>query len=127
MRMTEPHFKTTIIAAAATFTALFAYWCIPPQIANPDIIAAFAAGFVNPYASGYAADTLACWVILSAWILHERRALGIRHGLWFIALGIIPGVAVGFAGYLLVRLRQLAMSDQGEGYSGSSRNGHDLA
>lgn len=58
--MTEPLFKTTIIAAAAVFSALFAYWCIPPMMANPDLIGAFAAGFVNPYSSGYAADTLAC-------------------------------------------------------------------
>lgn len=106
--MTEDLFKTTIIAAAAVFTALFALWCIPPLIADPDIVGAFAAGFVNPYASGYAADTIACWVILSAWILYERRALNVRHGLWCIALGLVPGVAVGFAGYLLLRARQVA-------------------
>ena len=105
--MTEPLFKATIIAAAAVFTALFALWCIPPMIANPDVIGAFAAGFVNPYASGYAADTLACWVILTVWIVYERRTLGIRHGLWCIALGLVPGVAVGFAFYLLLRMRQL--------------------
>ena len=58
------------------------------------------------YASGYSADTLACWVILSAWILYERRIHGVRNGLWFILLGVIPGVAVGFAGYLLLRARQ---------------------
>ena len=104
--MNQQVFKTTIIAAAAVFTALFAYWCIPPLIANPDIIGAFAAGFVNPYSSGYSTDVLACWVILSAWILYERRTLGIRHGLWCIALGVIPGVAVGFAAYLLIRMRQ---------------------
>lgn len=106
--MTEPLFKAAIIAAAAAFTALFALWCIPPLIADPDIVGAFAAGFVNPYASGYSADVLACWVILSAWILYERRVLGVRHGGWCIALGVIPGVAVGFAGYLLVRMRHLS-------------------
>jgi Terpene cyclase DEP1 len=105
--MTPNIFKFTILAAASVFTALFAYWCIPALIADPDIIGAFAAGFVNPYSSGYSADVLACWVILSAWILYERRTLGIRHGLWCIALGAIPGVAVGFAGYLLLRMRQL--------------------
>ncbi len=119
--MTDTVFKTTIIAAAAVFTALFAYWCIPPQIANPDIVAAFGAGFVNPYASGYAADTLACWVILSAWILHERRTLGIRHGLWCIVLGVIPGVAVGFAGYLLVRARQSAGRTWGKEHGGNEQ------
>jgi hypothetical protein len=105
--MNEKIYKATIIAAATVFTALFAYWCIPPLIADPDIVGAFAAGFVNPYSSGYSADVFACWVILSAWILYERRTLGERHGLWFIALGVIPGVAVGFAGYLLLRMRQL--------------------
>jgi hypothetical protein len=71
--MNQHTFKFTIVAAAATFTALFAYWCIPPQIANRDIIGAFAAGFVNPYSSGYAADTLACWVILTAWVAYEAK------------------------------------------------------
>ena len=105
--MNEQTFKFIIIAAAAGFTALFAYWCIPPLIANPDIIGAFAAGFVNPYASGYSADVLACWVILSAWIVYERRTLGVHHGLWCIALGVVPGVAVGFTVYLLLRMKQL--------------------
>jgi|GEM_PF-3106249 len=39
----------------------------------------FAAGFVNPYASGYSADTLAYWVILSAWILYERQTRSISR------------------------------------------------
>ena len=72
-QMTEPFFKAIIIAAATVFMALFVYWCIPPMIENPNLIGAFAAGFVNPYASGYAADTLACWAILPAWIAHLRR------------------------------------------------------
>jgi Terpene cyclase DEP1 len=105
--MNEQTFKASIIAPAAVFTALFAYWCIPPLIAKRDILGALAAGFVNPYSSGYSADVLACWVILSAWIVYERRAVGVRHGLWCIALGAIPGVAVGFAAYLLIRGRQL--------------------
>jgi hypothetical protein len=105
--MTETMFKATIIAGASVFMALFVYWCIPPMIDNPDLIGAFAAGFVNPYSSGYAADTLACWVILTAWIAYEARTKGVRHGWIFALLGIIPGVAVGFAGYLLLRMRQM--------------------
>lgn len=105
--MNEQLFKTTIIAAATIFTALFCFWCVPALIANPDIIGALAAGFVNPYASGYSADVLACWVILSAWIVFEARTHGIRHGWVCIVLGMMPGVAVGFALYLLMRMRQL--------------------
>lgn len=105
--MNEGLFKSVIIAAAAIFTLLFCIWVIPPLVADPDIIGAFAAGFVNPYSSGYSADVLACWVILAAWIAYEAKAQGIRHG-WICALlGIIPGVAVGFALYLLMRMKQL--------------------
>ncbi|VAW02278.1 hypothetical protein MNBD_ALPHA04-1985 [hydrothermal vent metagenome] len=105
--MTQAIFKATIIAAAAVFFAIFVAVVVPPLIAQPDVVGAFAAGFVNPYASGYSSDVLACWVILAAWIAYEAKALGIRHG-WICALlGIIPGVAVGFALYLLLRMRQL--------------------
>ncbi len=98
-------FKAIIIGAAAVFTGVFGWVVIPPLVAHPDILGAFAAGFVNPYASGYAADTLACWVILSAWIIFEARNHGIRHGWVCILLGAFPGVAVGFALYLLLRMR----------------------
>ncbi|MEO9601169.1 DUF2834 domain-containing protein [Parasphingorhabdus sp.] len=109
--MSEPLFKATIIAAAAVFLGIFIMLVIPPLIAEPDVIGAFAAGFVNPYASGYSSDVLACWVILAAWIAYEAKALDIRHG-WICALlGIIPGVAVGFALYLLLRMRQMKERD----------------
>tara|TARA_R110000868_G_scaffold29026_9_gene107898 strand:- start:737 stop:1069 length:333 start_codon:yes stop_codon:yes gene_type:complete len=103
----ENLFKTTIIAAATIFLLIFALIVIPPLVAEPDVVGAFAAGFVNPYASGYSSDVLACWAILAAWIVYEARALHIRHGWICVLLGIIPGVAVGFALYLLLRMRQL--------------------
>ncbi|MEO9635613.1 MAG: DUF2834 domain-containing protein [Parasphingorhabdus sp.] len=105
--MSEPLFKATIIAAAAVFLGIFIMLVIPPQIAEPDVVGAFAAGFVNPYASGYSSDVLACWVILAAWIAYEAKTLDIRHGWICAVLGIVPGVAVGFALYLLLRMRQM--------------------
>lgn len=104
--MREGVFKATIVVAAFTFLAIFVLVVIPPLIDRPDVTGAFAAGFVNPYASGYSADTLACWVILSAWILFERSQHGIRHGWVCIVLGLVPGVAVGFALYLLMRAQR---------------------
>ncbi len=104
--MREGVFKAVIVAAALAFLGVFALVVMPPLAVHPDVPGAFAAGFVNPYASGYSADVLACWVILSAWILFERRHLGIRHGWMCIVLGMVPGVAVGFAAYLLLRTRQ---------------------
>jgi hypothetical protein len=105
--MNERTFKATIIFIAAAFTAIFLWLVIPAQMANPDIIGAFAAGFVNPYSSGYSTDVFACWFILVAWIVYEARTHSIRHG-WICAiLGIVPGVAVGFALYLLMRMAQL--------------------
>lgn len=105
--MTQSLFKITIIAAAAVFLGIFLFVVTPPVLESGDIVGAFAAGFVNPYASGYSSDVLACWVILAAWIAYEAKVLGIRHGWVCALLGIIPGVAVGFALYLLLRMRQL--------------------
>jgi len=111
--MAKSPFKPTIIAAAAAFLAIFVTIVIPPLILNPDVIGAFAAGFVNPFASGYSSDVLACWVILVAWIAYEAKTQDIRHG-WICALlAIIPGVAVGFALYLLLRMRQFDQEKRG--------------
>ena len=78
---------------------------VPPLIEHPDIIGAFAAGFVNPYASGYSADVFCCWAILLIWVIYE--APQVKYGWICLLLGIIPGVAVGFALYLLLRINQL--------------------
>lgn len=104
----EQIFKTAIIAIAAIFTGVFCWVVLPPLIANPDVVGAMAAGFANPYSSGYSADVIACWAILGAWIIYEARAHGIKHGWTCVVLGLFPGVAVGFALYLLMRMRQLA-------------------
>ncbi len=58
--MNEHIFKAALIAIALAFTAVFFWVVIPPLLANPDILGAFAAGFVNPYASGYSTDVIMC-------------------------------------------------------------------
>ena len=105
--MTERQFHTVAVLVAAGFTVLFAVVVVPLLVAEPDIIGAFAAGFVNPYASGYSADVIACWLILALWVLFEARTKGVRHGWLCLLVGIVPGVAVGFAAYLVIRSRQL--------------------
>lgn len=109
--MSRSVFTFIIIAAAAIFLAVFCVIVLPPVLVSGDVVGAFTAGFVNPYASGYSTDVLACWVILAAWIVYEAKALGIRHGWICAVLGIIPGVAVGFTLYLLLRMRQLGARD----------------
>ena len=65
-------------------------------------------GFVNPYSSGYSSDVIACWLILMVWIVYEAKNKGVKHGWICILLGAVPGVAVGFALYLILRVKQLA-------------------
>jgi uncharacterized membrane protein len=105
--MSEPVFKAILLLAIVFFTVFFAWVVVPPLIADPDIVGAFAAGFVNPYASGYSTDVLVCWVVLAAWVAYEARAYSVRKGWICLVLGVVPGVAVGFAAYLLVRARQV--------------------
>lgn len=99
-------FRLLLILLAAGFTIAFVAICIPPFIENPDILGAFAGGFVNPYATGYSLDVFVTWGVLAVWVVFEAKAKGIRHGWVALALGVVPGVAVGFACYLLLRLKQ---------------------
>ena len=108
--MSEGAFRGIQLALAAGFTLLFAVVVVPPLVEDPDIVGAFAAGFVNPYASGFSADTITCWLVLAAWVVYEASAKGVRHGWVCLLLGMVPGVAVGFALYLVVRMRQLDAS-----------------
>ena len=104
--MSEKTFRIAISAVGLAFTALFCVMVVPPLIADPDIVGAFAAGFVNPYSSGYSSDVVACWAILAIWVVFEARSRSIRHGWVCLVLGVVPGVAVGFAAYLLLRSNQ---------------------
>jgi len=106
--MREGMFRSIVIAIVIVFTVLFCGIVVPPLIDDPDILGAFGAGFVNPYASGYSADVISCWAILAVWVWFEANTLSIRYGWVCILLGIVPGVAVGFGLYLLVRLSQLS-------------------
>ncbi len=106
--MSDRSFRVAVIAVGLAFTALFSGLVVPPLIDDPDILGAFRAGFVNPYASGYSADVIACWVILAIWIVFEARSRSVKHGWLCLVIGVVPGVAVGFAAYLVLRSNQIA-------------------
>jgi Terpene cyclase DEP1 len=103
--MNRNAFRTILIVLAAAFTVAFTAVCVPPFLQNPDILGAFAGGFVNPYATGYALDVFFSWAVLAAWVAYEAKVKGIRFGWVALALGVVPGVAVGLAAYLLLRLK----------------------
>ncbi len=105
--MSEKTFRFSLIVVASLFIIAFCALVIPALAADWNVIGAFAAGFVNPFASGYAIDVILCWVILAIWIVYEWKHLQIRYGWVCLLLGVIPGVAVGFALYLLLRSYQL--------------------
>ncbi len=105
--MSDRSFRVAVIAVGLAFTALFSGLVVPPLIDDPDILGAFGAGFVNPYASGYSADVIACWVILAIWIVFEARSRSVKHGWLCLVVGVVPGVAVGFAAYLVLRSNQI--------------------
>lgn len=105
--MTVSQFRVCLIVLATGFTVLFGVLVIPPLFQDPDVLGAFAAGFVNPYSSGYSSDVIVCWFILAAWVAFEAKQKQVRYGWVCLLVGLVPGVAVGFAGYLLLRMQQL--------------------
>ncbi len=100
-------FKFLLVALGAGFAIAFCVMVVPPLLESDDVIGAAAAGFVNPYASGYALDAIMCWCVLAVWVIYERKTHGLRHGWIALLLGAAPGVATGFAFYLLLRTQQL--------------------
>ena len=111
--MSESVFRALLIGAATAFTVFFACVVVPPLIENPDIWGAFAAGFVNPYSSGYSTDVLVCWFVLAVWVIYDAKAYAVQYGWLCLLLGIVPGVAVGFALYLLIRHKQVSVIRRG--------------
>lgn len=100
------NFKNLILFLGFTFAVLFGIIVVPPFLKNPDLIAAFGGGFVNPYSTGYSLDTVFCWMILAVWVFEEAKEKKIKNGWIAVLLGIVPGVATGFALYLIIRLKQ---------------------
>lgn len=103
--MSASAFRACLVLIAGAFTLMFCAIVVPALVQNPDVIAAFAGGFVNPFASGYSLDVICCWCVLAAWVWFEAKQDGVRHGWVALLLGVVPGVAVGFAFYLFIRLR----------------------
>lgn len=98
-------FEFICAVLGAAFALAFAGLVVPALLETGDVVGAFAAGFVNPFASGYALDAIVCALLLATWVLYERRRYGIRHGWIAIPLSVAPGVATAFAFYLVLRSR----------------------
>ena len=111
--MSTKTFQATVFVIALMFVVFFTFSVVPALVKDFDVIGAFAAGLVNPYSAGYSADVIACWLILVVWVIYEKTNLNIRHGWACLLLGIIPGVAVGFAAYLILRHWQLTIESKG--------------
>jgi hypothetical protein len=108
-------FRGLLVLLAVGFAAAFAVIVLPPLIESGDIVNAFASGFVNPFSSGYALDAIMCWLVLAVWVVYEAKAYGIKHGWVALLLGVAPGVATGFAVYLLLRMSQQGPKDHASG------------
>ncbi len=103
-------FRIGLVALAAAFTAAFAVVVVPALASDGwDVWGGALDGFVNPYAAGYSTDVLLTWAVLAWWVWHERAE--VRHGWVALVLGVVPGVAVGLAVFLLLRLRAPSVGD----------------
>lgn len=111
--MTKTAFECLVAILGAVFAIAFCVIVVPALLESRDVIGAFAAGFVNPFASGYSLDAIICALILITWAMYERKALNIKYGWVVIPLSFVPGVATAFAAYLVIRSRQLPRVEAG--------------
>ena len=92
---------------AIAFSLFFIVTVVPALATDWDVVSAIAGGFVNPFAAGYSTDVILCWLVLAIWVYSEHKTKEIKHGWVCLLLGVVPGVAVGFALYLIMRSKQL--------------------
>jgi len=105
--MNEVIFKRLIVGAAAVFVAVYLLYSLPAAI-DMAVMDVIYAGFVNPIASGYSVDALCSWFIFVCWVLFERQQYGIKWGWVCILIATVPGIALGFCVYLIVRQKQMS-------------------
>lgn len=103
--MSKNSFEILCLIVGGGFALAFALIVVPALLETGDILGGFAAGFVNPFSAGYSLDVIFCAILLAIWVLYERRHYGVRHGWVALVLCIMPGVATGFAVYLILRSR----------------------
>lgn len=103
--MSRTVFISLCLIIGAAFALSFAVIVLPPLFESGDIVGAFAAGFVNPYSSGYSLDAIFCGLVLLVWVIYERQHRKVRHGWVVIPMIVLPGVATAFALYLVLRLQ----------------------
>lgn len=114
----EKLFKIGVTASALVFVAVFIIICVPAALALDgnlfvQISTALAGGYVNPFATGYAVDATACWFILLFWVMYEAMEYKVKHGWICMIIGAFPGIAAGFALYLILRHKQLFEAKHG--------------
>lgn len=104
--MSNTLYRSLLWLMAIGFATAFCVIALPTALHETNPLRFVTDAYVNPYSSGYATDTLTCWCVLAVWIIHEARTKGVRHGWIALLLGVVPGVATGFATYLLIRSKQ---------------------
>lgn len=108
--MSKKLFEALTVIFGLAFTLAFVVIVVPALLVDGDVIGGFAAGFVNPYASGYSLDVIITALILITWIVYEQQTQRVRYGWICIPLCFVPGVATAFALYLILRTRTVQMA-----------------
>jgi hypothetical protein len=101
-------FRAGLLALAAAFTVIFVV-IIPPALIRDglDLWGGALDTFVNPYAAGVSVDVLMTYAVLVWWVVHEARTRQVRRGWIALVLGLVTGVTVTLAVYLLIRMPQV--------------------
>ena len=105
--MPSTRFDRIVIGLAAAFVVALAVFVVPTFVDDHlDLAHAFDQALLNPYDTGFAMDLLFTYLILVTWVVYEAIYRDVRYGWIAVALGLLVGVSVGFAAYLVIRHRE---------------------
>lgn len=106
--MPQTRFDWILIALGAAFVLTLGIVALPTFLEDGlSLVSALEGSFANPYASGVAIDILFTYAVLAAWVIYEYQYRDVQHGWVALVLGLIIGVAVGLALYLLIRHKEI--------------------
>lgn len=106
--MPDTRFDWIVITLAVAFMAVLVVVAVPTFVDDGlDIVHAVDQAFVNPYSSAFTIDILFTYAIFFAWVVYEAQYRDVRHGWVALVLGLVIGVAVGLASYLLIRHKEI--------------------
>lgn len=113
--MSPRQFRAGLVVLAVAYTFLFIA-IIPPALIDRgfDFWGMALDTFDTPSAAAVSSDVLLSYAVLALWVAYEAVTRKVRRGWVALLLGLVTGMTVALAAYLLIRTRSVTSDALGQ-------------